>query len=586
MKGMNRSFDAKKIVLYVVRKSYLLCICLFVLDLATAFIPFLTAWVFKTLLESLSVDVIFNMLMILVTLLSLFSFLGSLFSTLRGLFIDMLGRKTRSLLTRNLMIHVRSKPLIQFEKEDKYAEMVKAKETVDFFVKFVDALSGSMRMITLSTTFAFALWTIDPIIALLTLVIGVPALYFSGKVSSIEFKVQQDQHSRQRIVDYIADLLIKPGSAKESKLFASSHFLIRRWGNLSQSLVKENLKISLKTTLLELTVMVAGLLVFFVTLIRLVYTLDQPGQKLSGMTLVALIPFAVSVFQTIQNGQSDVKTLVKAIHEWKIYRNILVHSASDKYESNTITEKTNPLVELNAVSFKYPDKEHWILKDIELSISEGETVALVGENGSGKSTLAKLIAGIYSPSSGDIRVMGKSTAGWSRLRLRKYISFVFQQPIRYPLSLKENITMKFSDNGNSEKLMERFGLKTQLDNEARLGIGFKGGINLSGGQWQMVSMARAFTKPNVMLFIVDEPTSSMDPETEVEAFRFFRNNTAGAASIIISHRLGFAREADRILFLKDGSIAETGPHEELIELGGGYASLYESQSSWYKGVQG
>lgn len=99
----------------------------------------------------------------------------------------------------------------------------------------------------------------------------------------------------------------------------------------------------------------------------------------------------------------------------------------------------------------------------------------------------------------------------------------------------------------------------------------------------MVSIARAFAKPKAVLFIVDEPTSSMDPETEVEAFRLFRNHIEGAASIIISHRLGFAREADRILFLKDGFIAEAGTHHELIELGGGYASLYETQSSWYKG---
>lgn len=584
MKSMRRSYDTMIIVRYIIQKFSLLCIGLFVLDLATAFIPLLTAWALKTLLEILSTAAVFQILLLLVALLSLLSFLGSLFSTLRELLTDLLGRKTRSVLIRYLMIQVRSMPLLNFDREDKYAEMVKAKENVDFFVKFVDGLSGSMRMITVLITFALTLWTIDPLIALLTLVIGMPALYFSAKVSTIEFKVHQDQHSRQRIVDYIADVLIKPGSAKEGKLFSSNRFLIGRWENLSQGLVKEKLKASLKSTLLELTVMVAGLVLFFVSLITLVYALADPGQRLTGMTLVALIPFAVSVFQTIQNGQGDVKTLVKAVHEWTVYRRVMDPPTSHEHEAKPKFEKTKPLIQLKSVSFKYPNKEEWILKDIELSIDEGETVALVGENGSGKSTLAKLIAGMYSPTRGEIQAMGISTTRWSRPSLRKYISIVFQHPIRYPLSLKENITMRFCDNGVSERLIETFGLKRHQGNEARLGIGFKGGINLSGGQWQMVSMARAFAKLNAVLFIVDEPTSSMDPETEVEAFRFFRKNTLDAASIIISHRLGFAREADRILFLKDGSIVETGTHEELIELGGGYASLYKAQSSWYEGV--
>lgn len=149
--------------------------------------------------------------------------------------------------------------------------------------------------------------------------------------------------------------------------------------------------------LLELMVMVVGLILFFVTLIRLVYTLNEPGQGLMGLTLIAIIPFAVSVFQTIQSGQSDVKKLVKSVHEWEIYKNVIEKPSSDKNETNPIIEKTSPLVELKAVSFKYPNKEEWILKDIELSIGVGETVALVGENGSGKSTLAKLIAGMYHP---------------------------------------------------------------------------------------------------------------------------------------------------------------------------------------------
>lgn len=583
----------KSIMRFVFSKSVKNVFSLLVLDIFAAFIPLLTAWSLKTLLDNLSTHPLFEISILAIAMFVLFGFMQSVFATIREYVVKGMETKTKRILNRILIVHTRVMPVIDFDAEEKFRDLMKAKNSADFFVNMVNSFSSSVRTLLVVITFTYALWSIDPLTAILSLLIGIPALYFAGKVAAIEFQVHQDQHQRQRVVDYIADLLIKPNSARETKLYGSGGYLIGRWERMSRSLIHENLKVALKTMMMESSVMIVGLILFFFAWIRLVGLVLDATNDFAGVTLIALIPFAISVYQNIQNGQRDFKLFVKAWKGWSIYKKIFERPQNEKKDlferisgestSERISSRStsNTLLELHAIGFKYPDAEEWTLKDIHLSIGDGETIALVGENGSGKSTLAKIIAGVYAPTTGTIRLYGSDFTHHGNL-LKKITSFLYQNPIRYPLSLVENISMKRLPNHRLQRLVDMFHLQDIKQSVHRLGVGFAGGTNLSGGQWQKVSMARAFAKRNPKLFIVDEPTASLDPEAEVEAFRFFRKHTQNVATVIISHRLGFAKEADKIVYLKEGMIKEMGTHEQLMKLNGEYASLYRMQSAWYK----
>lgn len=577
--------NTRQIFGFVFSKSITFCVSLFILDILTAFIPLLTAWSLNTLLNNLSTHKVLKISIFSITCLALFGLLQSAFSTFRDYLTNLLGRKTKNILNRILIIQTRIMPVIDFDSEKKYSDLMKARNSTDFFVNLVDSFSSSVRLLTVIVTFTFTLWAIDPLTAILSIVIGIPALYFAGKVAAIEFKVQQDQHNRQRVVDYIADILIQPNSARETKLYNSGGFLIHRWDKLSRSLIHENLKVSLKTMILESSVMIIGLFLFFFSLVRLVYSVHDTTNDFTGVSLIALIPFTIAVYQNIQNGQSDLKLLVKSWKGWSVYKKVFEYLKKEEpVHIELIKNKSsnNTMLELHSISFKYPDSDDWTLKNINFSINYGETIALVGENGSGKSTLAKIIAGVYAPTTGTIKLYGNDISNKNENILKKITSFLYQNPIRYPLSLIENISLRVYQRNNMQRLIEMFNLREIQQRGHRLGVGFVGGVNLSGGQWQMVSMARAFAKNKPKLFIVDEPTASMDPEAEVEAFRFFRKHTQNMATVIISHRLGFAKEADKIVYLKNGTIVEMGTHDQLLKLNGEYASLYRLQSSWYR----
>lgn len=249
-------------------------------------------------------------------------------------------------------------------------------------------------------------------------------------------------------------------------------------------------------------------------------------------------------------------------------------------------------IHFDNVTFAYGNGEP-VLKNVSLTVPQGQTVAVVGENGAGKSTLVKLLLRFYDPTSGAITVGGDE---WVDLRdldvtaWRGQVAAVFQDFSRFEWTLRENIVL--GDGGDEARLAEAVrhsglsGLLAQSGGslEARIGQSF-GGIDLSGGQWQKVAMARAFYR-NARVLILDEPTAALDPRSEAEVFRTFAAVSAGRTTFLITHRLGSVLMADRILVLKGGRVIEDGTHQELLARGGEYAELWRLQSRQYAGTQG
>jgi len=246
-------------------------------------------------------------------------------------------------------------------------------------------------------------------------------------------------------------------------------------------------------------------------------------------------------------------------------------------------------IELKNVSFCYPQKETLSINNISLSIKKGESIALVGENGAGKTTLIKLITGLYSPSSGEIKINGKDAKKYHPSVIRKHFSAVFQKYQQYQMTIKNNIIIsdpycEYYDeklfSASDKAGLDIHNLKFEDGINTVLSKSF-GNIDISGGEWQRLAIARSFYRDSKFI-ILDEPTAAIDPYEEKMIYDKFSVLVQDKTSIIVTHRLASAKRADRIIVLKNGEICEEGNHKELIEQKGVYYKLYESQKQWYK----
>jgi ATP-binding cassette subfamily B protein len=248
-------------------------------------------------------------------------------------------------------------------------------------------------------------------------------------------------------------------------------------------------------------------------------------------------------------------------------------------------------VRFEGVSFSYPGSTEPALDAIDLHIRPGSKLAIVGENGSGKTTLIKLLCGLYLPTKGRITLDGLDLREWDGRALRRRVGVIFQDFVRYQLTVGENIgagdEQAYDDRGRWDDAAERALAKPVIDTlpdryDTRLGRWFKGGRELSLGQWQKVALARSFVRKDADVLVLDEPTASMDAEAEVQVFERFREHTEKRIAIVISHRFSTVRMADEIVVLDRGAIRERGTHEQLLAAGGRYATLFTLQARGYR----
>ena len=239
-------------------------------------------------------------------------------------------------------------------------------------------------------------------------------------------------------------------------------------------------------------------------------------------------------------------------------------SESDKYERD--------IIRLENVSFRYPHSKEYALKGITLKITPGEKIALVGENGSGKTTLIKILLGLYEPSEGKIHMPGEMQT-----------SAVFQDFKKYEMPLKENIAisdvMKSVDEERIRRICEKTGVVADIN--TKLGVKF-GGIDLSGGQWQRIAIARGLYKKH-NLIVLDEPTAAIDPLEESAIYEQFKDIVKEHTAVLVTHRIGSAQIADRIIVMSRGSIIDSGTHQELLKRCEEYSNMYYAQADLYCG---
>lgn len=440
------------------------------------------------------------------------------------------------------------------------------------------ALQNGITLIAMAAVLLpYGLW-LPPALLISTL----PAFYVVVRASRRYHLWWNDSTVTRRRIQYFDMLLTEPFSAGEVRLFGlGGHFQVA-YQTLRTRFRKERLTLLTQQYRSRLAAELVALAISGAAMLWMLYR-----ALLGALTLGDLALF----YQAFQRGQGLVRTLLQNIGQ--IYTNTLYVSnvfeflqlapqVVDRPDAIPAPDHVSSGIRINNVSFRYPGANADSLTSFSAFIPAGKIVALVGENGAGKTTLLKLLARFYDPYSGNIEVDGVELRRFSLHSLRKMLTFMFQVPIQYHLTARENISLGNLAAADDEGLIREAATSAGADQVIRrlpkgydnlLGRWFPGGTELSGGEWQRLALARAFLRP-AQIMLLDEPTSALDSWAEADWYRRLKHLANGRTVLLATHRLTIAARADLILMMKGGQIVESGNHEELLALGGLYCQSW------------
>lgn len=505
----------------------------------------------------------------------------------RNLFV----RRVQLEAERRLLAQASKLDLGHFDNSDWHDRLARAKRDVSWrpgdLTWSVLGLSGNIVTILLMASLLASLhW----VLVILALGAAGLSLVLERRVTArlYEFFYKEAPEERER--EYLGDLLVQPRNTKEIRAYVLADYLLGRHTQRSeelfrqrQSMYREGTRISLMTGLITGTALALAYL--FVAL-----------QGVAGAISAGGVVLVIGAFGSVSGTLGQISSTFVAVDQHTTflddYFSFLGIEPLLPVPANPLPLPPPPLdgIEFDNVTFKYPGGTELAAKELSLQVRKGELVALVGENGAGKSTLVKLLLRFYDVDGGAVRVGGVNVKDVDPEVLRGRIGVLFQDYTSYELTVRENVAMgrpggeiddervmKALRDSRSEWLVKK--MPNGLD--SKVGRLFEGGHDLSGGEWQRLALARIMFR-DADIWILDEPTASLDPEAEAAIFAELKENLKGRIGIVISHRFSTVRIADRIAVIADGRVAELGSHEELLRAKGRYAELFELQAAGYR----
>src|SRR6266436_3672824 len=398
------------------------------------------------------------------------------------------------------------------------------------------------------------------------------------------------QTPAKRQMDYLRQVAGSREGAKEVKLFGLSTFFSERFKVLANKVYREDVALSRSKLLVGGLLGILGTLGYYGAYIYVIW------RTIQGQYDIGQFTFLTTAIQQASSNLQQVFSTASGIADQALFLTDLIafFEMEPTVESNPNgLPAPNPIrrgFEFRNVSFAYPGTERTVLKNFNLTLSPGERIALIGENGQGKTTVVKLITRLYDPTEGQILLDGIDLREYSLEDLHRNIGVIFQDFMRYEMTARENIAVGSVDRLQQQDDIELAAHKSLADTvvsklpnryDQMLGRRFEGGVELSGGEWQKMALARAYLR-DAQLLILDEPTAALDARSELEVFERFAELTEGKMALLISHRFSTVRMADRIVVLSGGRLIEEGNHQELMARGGLYASMFEMQAASYR----
>ncbi len=430
---------------------------------------------------------------------------------------------------------------------------------------------------------------LSPWVALVLVAAAVPAFVAETRFSRDAFRLFRWRAPEARKQMYLETVLAREDYAKEVQLYGIGPLLLARYRAIFDDLYLEDRNLTLRRTIWGYPLGLVSTGAFYGAYAWIAVEAMLRHITLGEMTMYLLL------FKQGQSTLASIFSSIGGMYEDNLYLSTLYEfleheSPSDRGGATAGPDPSAGLV-VEDVRFRYPAAKDDVLRGVSLSLKPGEKLALVGDNGAGKTTLIKLIARLYRPTAGRILLDGLDVAAWDRSALHARLAVIFQDFVRYQLLVGENVgagDVSAFDDEERWRAAAAAGLAAPVIDalpdgyRTQLGTWFKGGRELSLGQWQKVALSRVFMRADADLLVLDEPTASMDAEAEAQMFERLRDRSAGKMAILISHRFSTVRMADRIAVLENGRVSEYGSHQELLDKNGHYAHLFRLQAHAYQ----
>jgi ATP-binding cassette, subfamily B, bacterial len=566
-----------------------------VFRLISSLIPLAALWITKLIIDGIVLAVSSHQpVKPLLWWLVAAEFAIAIFGSILGRTIDYVDALLADKYTRHISIrvmkHAAELDLMAYEDPVFYDRLERARVQATDRLGMIQSIGRLVQQVITAASLSVSILVFSPWLLLLLIAGILPAFLGESHFAFLGYARNFRQTPVRRELDYLRVLGGSREAAKELKLFGLKDFLIERFTRLSDQIYRENVDLARRRLIAGSFLSMIGTAGYYSAYVYVIW------RTVTGSLSIGTLTFLTgAIVQASGNIQQIFSSLSSIADQALFLTDLLAFFEMQP----TIRSKPHalpaprPIVrgfEFRNVSFRYPGTSRLVLNSLDFHLRAGERVALIGKNGEGKTTLVKLMTRLYDPVEGQVLLDGVDLREYRLEDLYREIGVIFQDFMRYEMTARENIAVGRIDEINNLPLLKTAADKSMADEvierlprdyEQMLGRRFENGVDLSGGEWQKIALARAYLR-DAQVLILDEPTAALDARSEFEVFQRFAELTAGKSALFISHRFSTVRMADRIVVLENGKIAEDGNHEELLNLGGRYAEMFEMQAASYR----
>ncbi len=575
--------------------SRLLTVMLAVLTIVAGILPAAIAWVGQLIVDGVvaamaepdpDVESVLSLVMFEALIVILLAGSQRGISASQSLLRALLGQRVNVMILEKAL----TLTLTHFEDSEFYDKLTQARrEASSRPLSLVNRTFGLVQNLISLSSFAVLLFTFSPWAVIILFGAGLPSFFAEAKFSGDAFRLFRWRSPDTRMQMYLETVIAREDGVKEVKLFQLGPRLLQRYREIFNKLYVEDRQLTIRRDTWGFFLGLISTGAFYGAYAWIVIATVNGEITLGAMTMYLVL---------FRQGQAAVTAILSAIsgmYEDNLYLSNLYEYLAQPVPASPGRAVKGPEpqrgLEFEDVSFAYPGATENALSNISLTIRPGEGLALVGENGSGKTTLIKLLTRLYEPTEGRILLDGLDLRDWDLEALRQRIGVIFQDFGRYQFTVGENIgagDVRHMDDTPRQVAAAETGMAAPFIEampeayDTQLGRWFKGGRELSGGQWQKIALSRAFMRSEADILVLDEPTAAMDAASEAAVFELFRSQSHDKMTILISHRFSTVRAADQIVVIHDGRIVERGDHDQLLAENGTYAQLFRLQAKGYQ----
>jgi ATP-binding cassette, subfamily B, bacterial len=516
--------------------------------------------------------------------------LSDILARVVGLVDTLLAERVGTETSLRLMKHAATLDLEDFEDSELQDSLERARRQASGRMTLMGQVFNQVQDVVTIASFAAGLVIYAPWLILLLAVALIPSFLGEAHFNAQSYWLNYHRAPERRELDYVRQTAASVESAKEVKIFGLNRFLLDRYRELAMSFFEANRKIAVRRATWGGLLSTIGTVAYYIAYAYIVL------RTVHGEFSIGDLTFLAGSFRRLHQMMEGLLAGFTQVAGQALYLDDIFSFFEIRPE---IVSPPNALAVpkpiaqgfvFEDVGFRYPGAERWAVRHLSFTLRGGEVLALVGENGAGKTTLVKLLSRLYDPDEGRILLDGHDLREYDLFDLRSNIGVIFQDFVRFHLTAADNIAVgRIEARGDRARIEEAAGRSLADDVIRKLPAGydqvigkrFRTGVELSGGEWQKIAIARAYMR-DAQVLILDEPTAALDARAEYEVFQRFKELSHGKTAVLISHRFSSVRMADRIVVLADGAVEDIGTHEELLARGGRYKELFDLQAAGYR----